>query len=258
MAELNHVSHSQISMFLRCPRQWEFRYVKGLKMPPSGALILGSSYHKALEANFAQKVESEIDLGLEDVLDAFSDHWETRLEQEKDIQWEDLKPGVLKDQGISIVTLYHQQEAPQIQPVAVEIPYGKVIADTSFVGSVDLVERRGTVIDHKTSARAYNQDEVDKDIQATAEAFMVGRPINHEFHVAIKTKVPKIQKVASIRTIDDILWWLDLVRGVIAQMRSGIAPPNPTTWACSPKWCGFWSICRGGASKTYSIPKGGN
>lgn len=31
-----YLSFTQLSMFLRCPRQYEFRYIKGLKIPPSG------------------------------------------------------------------------------------------------------------------------------------------------------------------------------------------------------------------------------
>ena len=96
---LDHISHSQISMWLRCPRQWEYRYVAGLKIPPSGPLIVGSAYHSALEGNFIQKVSSMVDLPLSDCLDIFSDAWEERLSGEELIVWDQLGPGECKDQG---------------------------------------------------------------------------------------------------------------------------------------------------------------
>ena len=71
-----HLSFTQINMFLRCARQYEFRYIKGLRRPPSGALILGKSWHKAVELNYSQKIQTEKDLPIEDVQDCFSDAFE--------------------------------------------------------------------------------------------------------------------------------------------------------------------------------------
>lgn len=244
MVELDHVSHSQITMWLRCPRSWEFRYVKGLKTPPSGALILGHSYHKALEVNYSQKVETGEDLSLTHVLDAFSDAWSDRMVKESEILWEGRRPGAMKDQGIDIVNRYHTEVAPTIQPVVVEGWYEKIISGTKFVGSVDLVDDQDERIDHKTAAQAYNQGDVDKDLQASAHAFALARPGVHAFHVAVKTKIPRIQIIKTTRTTDDILWWLDLARAVITSMKTGIAPPNPIGWHCSPRFCGYYSMCR--------------
>ena len=35
---LGHLSHTQVDMYLRCARQYEFRYVKGEMQPPGVAL----------------------------------------------------------------------------------------------------------------------------------------------------------------------------------------------------------------------------
>lgn len=246
---LDHVSHSQISMWHRCPRQWEFRYVKGLKIPPSGALVEGGCYHKALEENFRQKIVTMEDLPLDDCLDIFSDEWEDRLLQEEIIDWGNRTPGFHKDEGISLVTEYIATTSFMVQPVKVEEISVSEVAGVKFVCVPDMEDVRRIIIDHKTSARAYSQDDVDKDLQASAEAFALGRPIVFHNHVAVKTKIPKIQIVKSYRTHTDIDWWVEMAAQVVTQMKVGIAPPNPTGWWCSPKFCGFYELCRTGTAK---------
>lgn len=244
--EHDHLSHTQIGMWLRCPRQWYYRYIEGLKIPPPGAIILGSSYHIALAVNFIQKIETEVDMPTDDVLDAYSDSFDKRVCEENIIDWEDQNPGVVKDQGAGLVKIYQKEQAPKVIPIEVEQEYKATIANTELVGIIDLIKNDFVVADHKTSVRAYNQDDVDRDIQATCYAFLLGIPIDFEFHVAVKTKQPKIQIVQTSRTQKDIAWWVDMVTDISKLMKTGIAPPNPNGWHCSPKFCGYWQICHGG------------
>ncbi len=255
---LDHVSHSQISMWLRCPRQWEYRYVEGLKVPPSGPLIVGSAYHTALEVNFIQKVNSMKDLPLDDCLDIYSDAWEDRLLEEELIIWERLGPGVSKDQGAGLVQEYIVSTSPSVQPVQVEKTYNREIAGTKFVCRVDVENVQRAVIDHKTSAKAYNQNDVDGDIQASAIAFALDRPIIFYNHIALKQKTPKIQVVKSYRTRADIDWWFDMSTKVVLQMEIGIAPPRSvdafgkTAYWCNERFCGFYERCRGELTRSYA------
>lgn len=247
---LDHVSHSQISMWLRCPRQWSYRYVDGLKMPPSGALIEGSCYHKSLEANFRQKITSFSDLPVDECLDIFSDEWVQRLSAEEFIDWENKSAGRCKDEGISLVTEYMASTSFAVQPITVEESIVSEVAGVPFVCILDLVDKRKIVIDHKTSAKAYSQTDVDKDLQASAQAFALGRPIVFHNHVAVKSRSPYIQIIKSYRTHADIDWWLEAAAQVIVQMKTGVAPPRPVGWQCSPRFCGFWDICRKGLARS--------
>lgn len=242
---LDHVSHSQLSMWDRCARQWEYRYVKGLKIAPSGALVLGGSYHKALEVNFRQKIRTLEDLPIDVCLDAFSDDWEKRLVEEVGIEWGSDRPGKVKDLGVGLVAEYMNTTSFAVQPIRVEETFVKTIAGVRFVLRMDLQDINKIVVDHKTSARAYNQGDVDKDPQASATAFALGRPIVYYNHIALKTKVPRIQIIRTYRLAEDIEWWLEKATLNIAQMRTGIAPPRTDGWHCSPSYCGFWELCRG-------------
>lgn len=254
---LDHVSHSQIEMYLRCPRQWEYRYVHGLKIPPSGALIEGGCYHEALERNFKQKIYTQEDLPLEECLDTFSVVWDARLLGEEFIDWEDQDPGRIKDEGISLVEKYMMTTSPSVQPAKVEEPYVSEIAGVKFICVVDLEEVSLAVVDHKTSGRKYTQADVDKTLQASAAAFVLNRGIVFYNHIALKTRTPTIQIVKTYRTHSDISWYVDMVVGIIAQMKTGLAPPRPVDafgkdgWWCNERFCGYYSRCRGECVGSY-------
>lgn len=245
---LDHVSWSQINTWQRCPKQWYYRYVEGLKLRPSGAMIEGSCYHAALEVNFKQKKVSELDLPIPECLEVFSDAWDARLKEEGSVNWEDKEPGKLKDEGIWLVRTYMEQVSPDVQPVEVEKPYVRQIGKLPVVGVLDLEDVKARVIDHKTSNRMYRQDEVDKDDQLTTYAFLKNRAILGQVHVAVKptrTLPPRIVVMRTYRTDVHIKWWLEMVKGIIEQMKTGVAPPRPTGWWCSERFCGYYPLCRG-------------
>ena len=248
---LDHVSVSQLNMWLRCPRQWEYRYVKGLKIPPSGALVEGRCYHKSLEENFLHKIESYEDLPVDECLDAFSTEWSKALSEEESIDWEGKNPRDIKNEGHKLVRKYITDQAPYVQPLEVEEWYISEISGVKFVARLDLIDCTGVVIDHKTSNKLYSQADVDRDMQASAAAFSLDRPIIFHNHVAVKFANPRIQVVKTVRTREDIEWWLDAASAIVAQMKSGIAPPRPTGWWCSPEYCGFYERCRGGLIRKF-------
>jgi len=248
-----------MNMWLRCPRQWEYRYVKGLKMPPSGALIEGGCYHKALEVNFRQKITSFEDMLVDECLDAYSDEWEARLKAEELIDWQGKPLSFYKNEGVVLVTEYMASISQFVQPVRVEAAGISEIAGVVFVCIPDLVDRNTIVIDHKTSARDYQQKDVDNDIQLSAQAFLLGRQIVAHFHVAVKGSRPHIQISRTFRTHKDIEWWYEMAVGIIAQMKTGFAPPRSVDafgkrgYWCSEKWCGFYGICQKGLTRSIFV-----
>ena len=52
------LSPTKLGMLERCGLQYEFRYVKGLKLPPSSPLIVGSAAHRAAELDLKRKMEA--------------------------------------------------------------------------------------------------------------------------------------------------------------------------------------------------------
>src|SRR5690606_14674322 len=71
-----YLSVSQVRAYLRCPRMYELQYIEGLRSPLTSFLLLGRSFHKAIEmANRAKLEDGEI-LSVEEVQDTFSEAWD--------------------------------------------------------------------------------------------------------------------------------------------------------------------------------------
>lgn len=244
-----HFSYSQIRMFRRCPMSYYFRYIKGLKIPPKSALTLGKSIHKGVEYNFSQKIKSQKDLPLSDVLDAYSTAFDS-LKYGTD--WEDEKPGEVKDEGATLMSLHHTKQAPQIQPIACEkkIPVSFDNVDYTFLGYLDVIDKKGKIIDTKTTGKTPPQDTIKKDEQLTAYALLYRveygkEEAGIELDYLIRTKTPKIAIMEGWRTQQDIEKFLEEVGKIWAMIKTGIfIRTDPSNWWCSPKWCGYWEKCQ--------------
>ncbi len=248
MLSIDHLSHSQIVSWLMCPRQWYYRKVEKIPEPLAPNLMLGSAYHSALEANFKYKMKSKDDLPISQCLDVYESAWEEQVKS-RDINWGRSTPGDVRNLGSRLVTAYITTVAPTIQPKMVEQWMETEIAGVKFVIRMDLIDDQDRVIDHKTAAKAYTQNDVDKDLQASASAFVLGKSIIFYNHVAVKTANPYIQIIKTARLPGDVEWWKDMVTSIIEHMKTGYAPPRPDGWWCNEMYCSFYSRCRGGCTR---------
>ena len=248
--EKRHISYTQLNMFLRCARQYEYRYIKGIRRPPSGALVVGRSWHEAVELNYRQKIQTGEDLPLGHVTDCFSDSFEKAFNEEVELK-EGENPGRLKDTGIQITEVHHQNIAPMVQPLEVEKEFVLDLGPNFpyvLKGFWDLIEKHG-IVDNKSYSRVPSQSDVDRDIQLTiySTAYRaIYQKIEPELRLdcVIKNKVPRVAQLSTTRTNADCTWLLGLVEKVAMAIKGGIFPPNPCGWHCSPKFCGFWELCK--------------
>jgi hypothetical protein len=138
---LKHISHSQISSYIRCPMVTFWRYVRNKKSPPASAISFGLGTHKALEYNFAQKIYSKQDVPVSVVTDIFRDFWKqaapiTVFDTEKDEKADDFL-----DQGTVLLAKYHKEHSPHIQPAAVETRFTLQLPGVprEVLGFIDLI-----------------------------------------------------------------------------------------------------------------------
>ncbi len=249
-----HYSYSQINMYQRCPNQYMFRYPMGIKAQPTGTLALGRSFHEAEGENYLQKIDSHEDMTEADVLDIY----DTAFEGQVDLtNWQDDKPGEIKDVGVGLVKVYHKEIAPIVQPVEVE-EYIDVPLDgfpKDFVVRPDVIDDNDYILDLKTSAKSPANGALDRDLQPTAEALGYRAKFGKEeagirFDYAVKTKEPKVVSVETRRTDKDIsafMWLIGRVHEAIE--REAFYPTDPTSWQCSEKWCGYFNLCEGGGKR---------
>jgi len=248
-----HLSFTQLNMFLRCPRQYEFRYIQGLKVPPSGSMVQSRVWHQTVERNYRQKVESDSDLPLGDMQEYFADQFDETFSGEEIALEPGEKPGKLKDQGTAIVAAHHKVIAPDVRPLLVEERFNVDLGEDFpfyLMGIWDLVERDGTVVDNKAYKKTPRQEDFDKDLQFTA--YSLGYRTTHgrieaglRMDAVVKTKNPKAMQLHTRRTNNDCQWLLGLLEQVGEAIVSGTFFPNPNGWHCSPRFCGYWARCMG-------------
>jgi len=233
-------------MYLRCPLQYKFRYIDGLKIPPPSTITLGKTIHQTLEENFSQKIKTQKDLPLEYLKDYFSDIWDIEA---KETQFEeDEKPGKVKDEGINLVSIYHKTHSPHIIPISVEEEFELEFENSplKLKGYIDLIDKDKTIIDHKIKQRSMIQQDAEQDPQLTAYylAYKIKNqkpPKGLRFDVIVRTKTPKIQKILISKTDQDTTRFLKILTQITKAIKSGIFYPNESFY-CNV--CGYRELCK--------------
>jgi len=250
------LSPSQVSTYLRCPRQWYYRYVEKLKEPPSGALSLGRSAHVALDHNYSQKVQTGADRPVDEVVEVFREDFHAR---EKEVAWKEGEtPEKVGKEGASCVRTYQEKVAPKVQPILVEkfwtVDFENVPGLT-MAGRIDLVDSNHFLRDSKFKSRKPNPNEAHRSYQLTyygvGHRKLTGKlPEAYQLDVVTRTKVPGIFPIKTSRSEADISRALRLVVLIMRAIKTGLFPPaDPDSWICSEKWCGYWHRCPFGGGK---------
>lgn len=255
MNQIKYLSYSKIRCYLECPRLFEYRYIKQEPAVLNGRMLAGRVYHHGVEYALKRKMEGCL-TPAEEVRDIISDRWEaetgkgvftdreaeTAIER-REIDWGEDKPQQLKDTVLGLGALYVTKMLLTMEPVAVEKKLTATIAGIPFIGYADVILPGPGVVDHKLAQKKTNQEAADKDLQFSAYASLLGRPIWAAFHQALDQKKPDIHVVSTTRNSGDIEWFSHLVERVYPGMISGIYPPNPLTWQCGPG-CAYYTGCR--------------
>lgn len=274
-----HLSHSQIEMYLRCPRQYYHRYVREISRPPGISLILGTGTHKALETTHHHIVDYATPAPIEMVLATFSDSFDQNAKEVPETEWKEDEgntKGGVKDAGLKLVSLYNRDFAPKVKPQVkndvrgIERKITTNVAGVPMVGYIDLIDTnddavmtheeqtllrdnsksvpealRTSVVDFKTKAKSVSQAEIDGSFQLTFYSYAT-QITNVRYDQLLRQKRPKIKRMRSMRKKGDYKWMCEIVSSVARAISSGIFPPcAPDNWACTPNWCGFWGLCRG-------------
>jgi len=240
-----HLSVTQLNTYLRCPLQYFFRYTCHLKTPPNGDMTLGRTIHEVIAENYRQKMRTRQDLPVSQIVDMFSDRWEHQVEE---VAFDDQdKLGLLKDEGIRLLDLYHKTVAPTVQPVEVERQFLVETGATRLplMGFIDLIDDQGNIVDHKTAKRSYPERAAEKDIQLTAYAMAYRRLFGKDersvrFDVMVRNKQPKMQQLSATRTQEDIDRFLAIAEQIERGINAEIFYPNEG-YVCG--YCGFGEIC---------------
>lgn len=234
-----YVSASQLVAYAICPRKYAFHYVYGLAPEfRSTSLLLGSAVHGAIGWFFEERlrsatptVEQAVSVLTADLL---------ALSADVDVRWKSGSLESLVEEGTRLVSLYLQSYA-DLPVVAVESPFHVDLLDHDtgevlgrpLEGFFDLVLDDGRVIELKTSAKAWNENDLVRHLQVGAYAYawntLHGGPSAIDVHVLVKLKrEPRIETHTIERGEPDTRWWLRTAAEIEAAISAGHFPPSPS------------------------------
>lgn len=242
------LSYTQISMYLKCPAQYEYRYVNGFKTPPAVSLVEGSSAHKAVEVNNLHKIRHGEDLPVKQVVECFHDEFTTRSPEIED--WSDggqiITPDVVHDRGPKYLGAYMGKFAPEIAPLSSEREWNVLVAGgIPFISYVDL-ETESHTWDYKTvtSRSPYLRATPESSLQLAIYARLTGR--TYAGYIAFLKDKGEVRTIEGRAPANTWIHAEETILRVARGISAGVFPLTaPDNWACSEKFCGYWDRCRG-------------
>jgi putative RecB family exonuclease len=251
-----HWSYSSVSQYLKCPLQFYFeRVVRLPRKTVSDAQVLGSALHSAL-ANYHQTPQSGEPVQPDQIQAAYLAAWDEQASLGQIVASGEKTVEDARTVGAALIDVYLKEPSPE-NIVAVERAMLSPIANSRgdylekpILVVADLITRKGDgtpqVGELKTSGRAYSESEVATSHQPTfyANALyeITGEEPSVEYTVLVKTKVPKVQRIAATRTISDFGRLGDIVGVVEQAIGSEIFYPQESPMNCSG--CSFFRECR--------------
>jgi hypothetical protein len=202
---LRHLSASSIGMLMRCPRQFQHRYLRGEKERPGEAIVLGSMFHETLEWNYVQKIQSHVDQPISDAVQYLHDVAVPKVIEENggadNIQW-DAEPEACISDAERITSAYYRHVVPRIQPTATEQKFTIEVpgVEVPIIGYIDVQEEERT-LDTKTGRQASRKVKPSWQLQGRMYAFATQKPT--EYHSISRAKTPTI--VTALESADMIV-----------------------------------------------------
>ena len=202
-----HLSASSIGMLMRCPRQFQHRYIRGEKERPGEAIVLGSFFHETLEWNYRTKIKSHVDQPLDDALQYFHDVAVPKVIEENggidNIAWDDpTKPEACVSDAERVTTAYYRHVVPRIQPTATEQKFTIEVpgVEVPVIGYIDTQEEERN-LDTKTGRSASRKVKPSWQLQGRMYSFATQKPT--EYHSVSRAKTPTI--VTAVESADMIV-----------------------------------------------------
>lgn len=272
-----YLSASAINTLLKCPRQYEFRYVQGLTKPANKSLALGSVTHEAFETYYNDVLENNerftgsqlAELTLDSIIPDWIEDNETSLTTTDVNDINRVVPDIVEN--------YADKVGAHITPVSTEQEVLFTLeCGVPMKAYIDLVRVRGEdgrgIVDYKTSSKSWTLSRLQNSLQFMLYSYATGIPDVQIQNIVVPNKGKKVSFDNTFSIYDpanitgsysyDVgvnfhvfgntfeasqkTYLESLVESCARLITSGIFTPcGPDNWWCTPAWCDYWPICRG-------------
>ena len=195
------ISASRLGTWLSCRLKFYFRYLSGLRKPPSPAMRVGTVVHAVLQQwSLARWRRAPLQGGM--IRSVFDQAW-LNAGLEETVQW-DGEEDSIKAGAFALIETYLRDtpipegERPEAVEVSVEKDLGAYGLPT-LVGVIDLVRQGGRIVDFKTAGKTPSIEDVIhlNEIQLSCYSVLYREAagkveMGRELHHLVKTKTPKL------------------------------------------------------------------
>lgn len=250
-------SHSRLSSFENCPRQFAFRYIEKPEIDKKETIeaFLGSRVHETLEKLY-QDVEMERTPKWEDTLDDYERRWDREWSDRVTIVRGEYTPEDYRNVGRRCLKEYFVRYFPFREGKIIGLEY-RILVDLAegredgykLQGYIDRLVDLGNgeyeIHDYKTSRNVPEQDKLDGDRQLALYQIGVQAkyPDARKVHL-IWHYVRQDKEVRSYRTHEQLealrAETIALIDTILEKTRRHDFPPHETM-LCD--WCEFHDLC---------------
>ena len=251
---MDHLSVSQINLYLLCSLKYRFQYLDELPKPfRPAALAFGSAFHSALAWLHKQMTNGNGNgATVEKLCRIFDADWYAQRLDTKILYKSGESETALGILAKELLRLYFAR--PQQGVVGAEVPFvvplvnpatGKELG-MNLEGFIDLIAADDTIVEFKTSGQTMNLWDVDNHLQLTGYSYayevLHHRPAKVLRIVDfVKARKPKMVVLETTRTKRDHQRFLCLAREVLSGIRSRVFFPRTGYWC---RDCEYASQCR--------------
>lgn len=253
--ERPHISISQLTTYLQCPRQYYYQYVKAIPWattPP--AVAFGDVIHRVIEA-INRSLMNGHSLCRDEAISIFNNGWMEKVGSEN-MDWKKSDESAdLLAKGMELIGIYHDtfkdNRARDVElefrlPI-IDLATGFLIESHDVVGKIDAISDGGTILEIKTSSKTLSQLDIDNNLQLTlyswAYRMLYGMPEEAIKVISlIKTKESQVQVIKTSRGEGSYTRLFKLIDNVIRAIDSRFFYTNPLNiWGC--RSCQYLTEC---------------
>jgi len=249
---IDHLSASQINLYLQCPLKYRFQYVDQIPKPfkPSG-LVFGSVIHSALEWFHKERLKGN-GVSLEKLFKIFETDWYCQ-KVETIIRFKESGTETkLLVMGKELLGIYFRSPLNKIK--GAEVPFlvpllnpdnGKEL-EVPIEGIIDLIEEDDVVVEFKTSSATMDPQSLSDHLQLTVYSYAYKHLFGKEARLLriinlVKSRTPKMAILETSRGKKDYERLFNLTTEVLRGIKSGHFYPKGS-WMC--KECEYETNCQ--------------
>jgi DNA helicase-2/ATP-dependent DNA helicase PcrA len=246
--EITKFSHSALTTFERCPRQYEYGNVLKIPQEMSGAASFGSSLHNTLNEFYKLVTQSKQaslfedykeDLSVKRLLDIYEDKWIPYGFDSKEHH------DTLKKRGGEILKKFHEHFKDEVSRIEfLEKGFKLKVGKYTISGRIDRADKLedGTleVIDYK-SGKSKSQKDVDKDQQLMIYALAAKECFDQPASKLTLYFLDDDLRVSTEPDSGKLETMKEKIIGIADEINQSDFVPTPSKFHCS--FCPYKKIC---------------